>query len=63
MSLIFYIEKFKNGGTCGKKGQMWNAYKNWVVKPDQMKPHAAPEWENIINMDAKEVQICCEIFR
>jgi hypothetical protein len=22
MSLIFYIEKFKNGGTCGKKGQM-----------------------------------------
>jgi len=54
MSLIYYIEKLKMGGTCGMKGEIGNVYKNCVLKPEQMKPHGAVEWDNIINMDAKE---------
>lgn len=54
MSLIYYIEKLKMGETCGMKGEMWNAYKNWVVNSEQMKPHGAVEWDNIINMESKE---------
>ena len=48
-----HIEKLKMGRTCGMKGEIGNAYKNWVVKPEQMKSHGALEWD-IINMDAKE---------
>ena len=42
------------GGTCGIKGEMGNAYKNWVVNPEQMKPHGAFEWVHIISMNDKE---------
>ena len=52
--LIYHIKNLNMGETCGMKGELGNANKNLVVNPEQMKPNGAFEWENIINMDAKE---------
>jgi hypothetical protein len=42
------------GGTCDTKGEMGNAYKNLMVKPELKKPQGAVELEDIINIDVKE---------